>query len=716
MAEAFLSQNWYRVKQLKPRLRGHVRLYRHRYRGSAWYVLNDLATGKAHRFSPAGYLFVGRLDGESTVDDIWTDVAEELDEEAPSQDEILSLLAQLDAADLIQCDVPPDTAELFERYKKQARALLKQNTMSPMSFRVPLIDPNSFLDRTIAWVRPLISGLGMLLWLAIVLPAVFLAAQHWPELTENLSDRVLATHNLVLIALCYPFVKALHELWHGYVAKAYGAEVREMGIMFLVFFPVPYVDASAAAGFRNKWHRAYVSAAGIIMELFLAAVAMYLWVYLEPGIARAVAYNVMLIAGISTVLVNGNPLLKFDGYYVFTDSIEVPNLMTRSNKYLGHLVDKHIFGVEKNKPFVATRGERRLFLFYSPAAFIYRMFIMVTIALFVATQFFFVGVVLAIWALVMSLGMPIYKGLKHVFTAPALRQKRSRAIGITFGTVAALLLAMMTVPVPLHTDTEGVVWLPDSAEVMVETDGFLDEIAVAAGAEVVMDQELFRLSDPEVTLRVDSLTWKVRELEIELRQQSVDDPLETKISRVKLDEERARLARELERMENLKVVSRLGGTFSPIASIDDLAGRFFRKGELIGYVLPSDSRQVRLVVPQENIDLVRENTRGVELMLASDTRLTGMTEIVREVPAGQYALPSLALADSGGGEFATDPMDPEGKTAINRVFQFDAVLPTGLQQAPFGSRVYVRFEHLPEPLGFQLYRRVRQLFLSHFYA
>ena len=92
MAEAFLSQNWYRVKQLKPRLRGHVRLYRHRYRGSAWYVLNDLATGKAHRFSPAGYLFVGRLDGESTVDDIWTDVAEELDEEAPSQDEILSLL------------------------------------------------------------------------------------------------------------------------------------------------------------------------------------------------------------------------------------------------------------------------------------------------------------------------------------------------------------------------------------------------------------------------------------------------------------------------------------------------------------------------------------------------------------------------------------------------------------------------------------------------
>lgn len=716
MADAFLSQNWYRIKDLKPKLRSHTRLYRHRYRGQPWYVLSDLVTGKSHRVSPAGYLFVGRLDGESSVNDIWVEVAEALEDEAPSQDDILGLLAQLDNAGLIQTDVTPDTEEFFERYKKEAKALLKQNTMSPMSFRVPLIDPNRFLDRTVGYVRWAVSGFGLMLWLAVVLPAVFLAGQHWSELTENLSDRVLASQNLLLIACIYPFVKALHELWHGYVAKAYGAEVREIGIMFLVFFPVPYVDASGAAAFRNKWHRAYVSAAGIIMELLLAAFAMYAWVNLEPGIARAVAYNVMVISGFSTVLVNGNPLLKFDGYYMMTDVIESPNLMTRANQYLGHLIDHYVFGAEMSKPYLATPGEKALFLLYAPAAFVYRMVIMVSIALFVAGKFFFVGVLLAIWAVLLSLGKPLYTGLKHVLTAPVLRLKRQRARWITFGAAGSLLGLLAWLPMPLHTETEGVVWLPESAHVRAQTDGFIETTFVQAGVRVDKGQLLFRLRDPELRLRVESLRWKVRELEIELREKSVESPLETKIAQVKLEEERARLRRELERQKDLDVIGQRAGVFSPVMPVADFDGRFVRKGELIGYLLPGESRTVRLLVPQADIELVRGSTLDVELMLASDTHQRGNTEVIREVPAGQYELPSLALAVSGGGKFAADPTDPQGRTALNRVFQFDVPLPETLHGAPFGSRVYVRFEHRPEPFGFQIYRRVRQLFLAQFYA
>ena len=307
MANAFLSQNWYRVKALKPCLRAHVQLRRHRYLGQAWYVLNDLLTGKVHRFNPATYLFIGRLQGHETVDQIWTEVAAQLDEEAPAQDDIISMLGQLDAADLIQCDVTPDTTELFARHQKQSRMLIKQNSMSPMSFRLPLIDPDAFLNRTAFLFRPLIQGYGVGLWLMLVLPALFLVGQYWSELTENLSDRVFAAKNLLLIALCYPFVKVLHELWHAYVAKVFGAEVREMGVMFLVFFPIPYVDVTASAAFKRKWQRAYVAAAGILMEVFIAAIAFYVWRYLEPGLARAIAYNIMLIAGVSTVIVNGDP-------------------------------------------------------------------------------------------------------------------------------------------------------------------------------------------------------------------------------------------------------------------------------------------------------------------------------------------------------------------------------------------------------------------------
>ncbi len=716
MADAFLSQNWYRIKDLKPAVHSHVRLYRHRYLGKAWYVLNDLVTGKAHRFSPAAYLFIGRLDGKTSVDEIWTDVASQLDEEAPSQDEILNILAQLGSSDLLQCDVPPDTAELFERYKKQSRALLKQNTMSPMSFRIPLIDPDAFLTKTVFLFRSIIKGYGLLLWLAVVLPAIFLAGQHWPELTENMSDRVLATENLFLIALCYPFVKAFHELWHGYVAKTFGAEVREMGIMFLVFFPIPYVDASAAAAFRNKWQRAYVSAAGIIMEVFIAAIAFYIWMYLEPGLPRAITYNVMLIAGISTVLVNGNPLLKFDGYFMMVDAIEMPNLANRSNKYLGHLVDIYIFGVKDSKPFIATPGEKLFFLLYSPAAFIYRMIIMVTIALYVATKFFFVGVIFAIWAVVMSLGKPFYTGMKHVLTAPVLQRNRKRATTITFLVIAGILSFLMFIPVPLHTDTEGVVWLPESSEVMAETNGFIKQYSVQAGESVNKGRTLFNLTDAELDARINLLEWKVRELQLNLRRYLVTDPSKTRIAQFELDREQSELDRERERLLQLKVNSRRDGVFSPTLPLDDMIGRYVSKGEIIGYVLPEKSRKVRLVVEQSNIDLVKDKTKSVELMLVSNTQLTGSAQIIREVPEGQYELPSLALSQNGGGMFAIDPEDPEGKKVLNRIFQFDAALPEKLKGAPFGSRILVRFEHYPEPFGFQIYRRVRQLFLSQFDA
>jgi putative peptide zinc metalloprotease protein len=316
----------------------------------------------------------------------------------------------------------------------------------------------------------------------------------------------------------------------------------------------------------------------------------------------------------------------------------------------------------------------------------------------------------------MSLGKPLYTGLKHVISAPALRPHRRRATGITFGLIALATAFIAAIPMPLHTETEGVVWLPESSQVMAETDGFLQTVRVHPGESVKPGQVLFTLSDNEQSARVKLLQWTVKEMQLKLRQQLVSDPLEAKIAQLKLDEETSRLQREQHKLKQLDITSKRSGTFSPAMTVEDLAGRFFRKGELIGYVLPSDSHQLRLVVAQQNIDLVRESTLAVDLMLASDTRRTGQTQIVREVPAGQYELPSRALSQQGGGLFAIDPEDPQGNTMLNRIFQFDALLPEPLQGAPFGSRVLVRFEHAPEPLGFQFYRRVRQLFLSQFDA
>lgn len=144
------------------------------------------------------------------------------------------------------------------------------------------------------------------------MPALVLAGIHWPALTENVLDNVFATQNVVILALTYPIVKLIHELGHGFIAKAHGGEVHELGVMFLVFFPVPYVDASSSTAFRSKYSRAGVAAAGILVEVLLAALAMYVWHVVEPGIVRAVAFNVMMICGFSTIVFNANPLLRFD--------------------------------------------------------------------------------------------------------------------------------------------------------------------------------------------------------------------------------------------------------------------------------------------------------------------------------------------------------------------------------------------------------------------
>ena len=149
--------------------------------------------------------------------------------------------------------------------------------------------------------------------------------------------------------------------------------VHEFGVMFLVFAPVPYVDASAASEFRSKWRRALVGAAGMIVEVFFAALALYVWLAVEQGLVRALAYNVMLIAGVSTVVFNGNPLLRYDGYYILADLLEIPNLAQRATRYWGYLVERYVFRTEDSKDFVATRGERIWLLLYAPASFFYRV-------------------------------------------------------------------------------------------------------------------------------------------------------------------------------------------------------------------------------------------------------------------------------------------------------------------------------------------------------
>jgi putative peptide zinc metalloprotease protein len=710
MVQPFLSSSWYRVEALRPKLRAHSQVHRHRYRGAAWYVLQDHASGKAHRFTPAAYFFIASLDGVRTVDEISHDLSEQLGEQAPTQDEIIQLLAQLHAADLIQSDARPDAADLIERFSRQRRSTLSRSLRNPLSMTIPLWDPDRFLQSTLFLLQPFRGVLGSLLWLSVVVPATLIAGLYWGELSSDFSDRVLTAQGLAILALVYPFVKLAHELAHAYTTKAMGGEVHELGIMFIVFYPVPYVDASSAAVFSSKWQRVLVGAAGMAAEVFLAALAFYLWLTVEPGVIRACAYDMILIAGVSTLIVNGNPLLRFDGYYILSDLLEIPNLASRSTRYWAEAFDRRLFGAEP-RDLHLSEGERKWLFLYGPVSFAYRLFVLFGIAIIIASKFVVVGALVAIWALIATIALPLMRGAQYLVR---VRHARTRRLVTSTVVTGALIAFFLVVPLPHHTMTEGVIWLPESAHIRAGADGFLHSIAENSGAEVVLGEQLFESVDPLLQMEIDVDRHKVEELNLKLAAQQFVDRVAAQLARGELEQEQAKLQSDLSRAHRLIARSEYSGVLV-IPKAQDLPGRFFREGDLLGYVAPSRADTVRVLVSQADIDLVRNQVRAIEVKLPGRFEQSYSASIIREVPTANDQLPSKALSVAGGGQATADPRDETGSKSLQRWFQFDLKL----DRAPdvgFGSRVYVRFEHNWESLWGQVSRRARQLFLARFYA
>ncbi len=238
MNDGLLSPHWYRVARLKPNLYRHVKIHRHDYRGLIWYLLEDTTSGRNHRFNPAAYQFIGLLNGEHTVEEIYTQISEQLGEFVPGQEDIIQLLGQLHAADLIRTDVMINTEELFERQLKQKQNKLKQRFSNPVAQKVPLWDPEDFLNRHFNKVAWLFSGWVAIAWLLFIAYTLLQAVQHWPQISQHFTVNALSPYNLLIMFLLYPPIKILHELGHAFSAKLEGGEVHEMGMNIRKLMPI----------------------------------------------------------------------------------------------------------------------------------------------------------------------------------------------------------------------------------------------------------------------------------------------------------------------------------------------------------------------------------------------------------------------------------------------------------------------------------------------
>ena len=295
------SEHWYRVADLHPRLRSHVKVDRHCYRGEIWHILKDPSSGRQHRLNPFGYRIVARLDGRLSVQQIWDLALAEAGDDAPTQPETIALLAQLHDGELIQTEASPDVAELFDRADRR-RDRERRQRLNPLAMRVGLFDPTPLLNALAPLAALFLRRWAAWAWLALVVGTLALLAPQANAVLAYATQHLSTPRLLLILWLAYPVIKALHELAHALAVKVWGGEVHDMGISLLMLMPVPYVDASSAAGFRERHRRVLVSLMGILAETTLAACAALLWLHAADGVWREAAFATMLIGGLSTLL------------------------------------------------------------------------------------------------------------------------------------------------------------------------------------------------------------------------------------------------------------------------------------------------------------------------------------------------------------------------------------------------------------------------------
>jgi putative peptide zinc metalloprotease protein len=411
---------------------------------------------------------------------------------------------------------------------------------------------------------------------------------------------------------------------------------------------------------------------------------------------------------VSTVLFNANPLLRFDGYYILSDLVEIPNLRQRAAQYASSLAQRRLFGLQL-PPVEGGAGEKALLLVYFVASFAYRLFITFAIALFISGEYFVIGMLLAVWAVAAGVLLPLGALVSYLAFSPRLGPHRARAILASAALAAAILGLVFLAPASSWTNAQGVVSIPEQSLVRAGADGFVTRVLARPGSSVRRGDLLVETADPVLQTRMRSLQAQVDELESRYQAERVEHQVRAQMVLDQMKSMQAELQRARGRARDLVLRSPGDGVFA-LSAAEDLPGRYLKQGEPIGHVVADARLTARVVVPQQSVDLVRGRTERVSVKLAERLEETIASRILREVPRASDRLPSPALSQAGGGEAALDPRSGMEGKAMQTYFEFEVELP---QDRPFllGGRAYVRFDHGTESLAVQIWRWLRQLFL-----
>ncbi|NQT11230.1 MAG: biotin/lipoyl-binding protein [Planctomycetes bacterium] len=625
-------------------------------RGEPYYMVEDPMNSRFFRLGLQEYTFISFLDGHTTIHEALSRLSSVMPDHRLSEQDVAGIcrwLAEMDlahTAESAQAARLAQTADAVETRQRVARC-------NPLVFRLPICRPDRIFASMAPWLGWIHRPWFFVAWLALIGWGAYEVFSQGERFAAS-SQGIFASANWLWIAAAWIGLKLVHETAHGVACRYYGASVREMGILFILFAPLAYVDVTSSWRFRSSWQRIHVAAAGMIVELLIAAVAAVIWSNTDAGWLNNLCFNVVLMASLTTLLFNANPLMKFDGYYILSDLLNIPNLYVSGQQFLRYAGRKWIFGVDATLP-PWPRREARIIALYGIASFVWRVVVCASLTLAAAVLFHGAGIVLAGLAIVLWLGLPALGLVKYLlYGKPGERPKRLRFL-FTVGSASALGTAVLVwAPWPGATEAPAVVEYAPYTVVRAASAGFVRQVHVQSGQHVAAGQLIAVLENHELQNELDDLELSIRQSDVRCRQLE----LQGKLAACQAEMEKhgallTRLAEKRLEVQRLSVRAPRDGNIVR-RNLDALLGTYLDTGDEIASIGHEQSKELRLSISQNDLEVFAERIgKPLRVNLPGQPSLCTMLSSV--IPRASLQLSHPALAAANGGPLPVRNVSPQ---------------------------------------------------------
>ncbi len=728
-------------RPLRLRMRPDLIHDRQTYQSRDYWIVKDPIALKYYRFEEEEFALLQMLDGQTSADDIQLQFSQRFAPQKISLNELFQLAGMLYRSSLLISESGNQGRELCRRSVENRRRTRRARWANVLAFQFRGFDPDgllTWLEQRIGWFfsRPM-----LVVNIVLGLVAVSLMTTHWGEVQNRMPGfhEFFSSGNWLWLVLTLAITKVLHEFGHGVSCKRYGGQCHEMGFMLLVMTPCLYVNVSDAWTLANKWNRIAIAAAGMYVELFLASAAVLVWWFTEPGVVNQLALNAIFVCSVSTLLFNANPLMKYDGYYILSDLLEIPNLRQKSTALVQRAVTRWSMGIESYRdPFLPQR-HRWFFAAYSIASVVYRWLITISIFFFFYTVLepYGLQVVGQLMALMVMAGLllsPAVQAIQFLSIPGRISQvKQSRAIlttVITLGTLAALLM----IPVPHWIRCDLYVQPVHGATVYVKAPGRVKRILVEPNQRVQAGEILMELDNYELEVELAYLATQSNVASARRRSAihisnsdpqysgSVDTANASYVSFSKLAEQRRK---DLDNLVVRAPISGilLAGDYVPKPAEDDgqlsawhgrvleqrNLGAVLLEGTTIGQIVP-DARQLEaiLAIDQGDIEFVGPS-QPVEIWIRQTPGLTFAATTEQISTIEMKSVPRCLSAKYGGGMSTTTAAD-DSERPMSTIYRVSVPFQDPTQSIAAGSSGRAKIRVGNRSLGERFWRLICKTF------